>query len=106
MFSFDYLSTSHLAILQIGFGTVSWVFVLQCTVSDRYWVVVTTNLTPYSGSSCGSIAQYAIERQTGLRKRELLSYLYYKTRLEVNVTSLDARGRAPLPDCSVSCSIS
>jgi hypothetical protein len=27
--------------------------------------------TPFSGNRCGSIAQYAIERQTGFRKREL-----------------------------------
>ena len=58
-------------ILQIGFGTVSWVFMLQCTVSDHYRIAVTTTSHRFSGSSCGSIAQYDIERQTGFRKREL-----------------------------------
>ena len=32
------------------------------------------HLTPFSGSSYKSIAQYAIERQTGFRKRELLDF--------------------------------
>ena len=51
-------------ILQIGFGTVSWVFVLQCTVSDICWVVIqdVVALTPCLGVSCGRIAEHAVER--------------------------------------------
>ena len=40
------LSTSH-QFLQIGFGTVSWVFVSQCSVSHHYSRVVGDGLTLY-----------------------------------------------------------
>ena len=76
-----------------------------CVAMHGQWSLLSPGgdyLTPFLGSSCGSIAQYAIERQTGLRKRKLLDF----HNNQVNVISLDARGRTSFPDCSVSCPIS
>ena len=70
--------------------------------NDDYWMVLvaTDHLRPFfSGSSRGSIAQYAIERQTGF-----MNHRFFKS--QVNVISSDARGRTSIPDCSVSCPIS
>ena len=88
---------------------MSWVFILQCTVSNVCWVVILdlVTLTPCSGVSSGCIAQHAVERQTRSRQGELLDSFYSPIDSDQgNVYSSDARGRASLPDCSVSCPIS
>ena len=59
--------------LKVGFGTVSWIFVLQCIVSDD-WVVIldVAMLTPYLGNNNRCIAQYAVEWQIRFRQGELI----------------------------------
>ena len=85
---------------------MAWVFILQCTVSDVCWVVKIdfVTLTPHPGINCGCIAQHATGGQARSGEGELQDYFSYNT--QSNGCSPDARGRASLPDCSVSCSIS
>ena len=74
-------------ILKVGFGTVSWVFVLQCTVSGLFWLVIldVATLTSSSGINSGCIAQYAVERQIRFRQGELIDSFSPATRHKVIV---------------------
>ena len=60
--------------LQIGFGTVSWIFASTCAVSDIF-IANRCRVASQksSGNGCGSIAEYASSRRTWFGKRELLT---------------------------------
>ena len=73
---------SSLAILQIGFGTVSWVFVLQCTVSDRYWVVVITTLHHCQGVVVGALLNMPLNDRLGLGN---VSFYFILTRFKLTL---------------------
>ena len=82
---------------------MSWVFVSQCTVSDHYWIVLVATLHHFQGVVVGALLNMPLGDRLGLGNVRF-RFLFYKT--QVNVISLDARGRASLPDCSVSYPIS
>ena len=64
---------------------MSWLFVLQCTASDVFWIVRQYVYATCSGFDCGCIAQHAIGLQNRSEEGELLLDSFFSRRLKVMV---------------------